>query len=64
MVQVESLALPHLSEYPLYLALFKDVKNAPFLRQQLLAGNTDFEYTFLDASVVRMFLLVSTLNSY
>ncbi|TVY42715.1 EKC/KEOPS complex subunit, partial [Lachnellula subtilissima] len=27
-------------------------KNAPFLQQQLLAGNTDFEYAFIDASVI------------
>ena len=29
--------------------MFKEVKNASFLRQQLLNGNTEFEYAFLDA---------------
>ena len=32
--------------------MFENVQNAPFLRQQLLDGNTDFEYAFLDASVL------------
>lgn len=49
---LETITLPHLSQYPLYVALFKDVKNAPFLRKQLLDGNEDFEYAFLDAQVV------------
>ncbi|KAI4836038.1 CGI-121-domain-containing protein [Aureobasidium sp. EXF-8845] len=48
----ETIALPHLPQYPLCVGLFKNVKNASFLRQQLLAGNADFEYAFLDASVV------------
>lgn len=38
----------------IFAALFTDVKNAPFLRQQLVAGNTDFEYAFIDASMVRL----------
>ena len=44
--------LPHLPDHQLHVCLFKDVKNAAFLRQQLLNGNTDFEYAFLDASVL------------
>ncbi|KAI4735803.1 CGI-121-domain-containing protein [Aureobasidium sp. EXF-12298] len=52
MSTLETIALPHLPQYPLCVGLFKDVKNASFLRQQLLAGNADFEYAFLDASVV------------
>ncbi|KAI4720210.1 CGI-121-domain-containing protein [Aureobasidium sp. EXF-10727] len=52
MSTLETIALPHLPQYPLCVGLFKNVKNASFLRQQLLAGNADFEYAFLDASVV------------
>ena len=36
----------------LHVALYRDVKNAAFLKQQLLDGNTDFEYAFIDASMV------------
>lgn len=46
------LHLPHLGEYSVHVSLFKDVENATFLRQQLILGNTDFEYAFLDASKV------------
>lgn len=53
MSTLEVIALPHLQQYPLCVGLWKNVKNASFLRQQLLAGNADFEYAFLDASVVR-----------
>lgn len=50
---MEMINLPHLpSGYELHACLFGDVKNAPFLRQQLLEGNSDFEYAFLDASVL------------
>lgn len=53
MSTLEVTTLPHLPQYPLCVGLWKNVKNASFLRQQLLAGNADFEYAFLDASVVR-----------
>jgi EKC/KEOPS complex subunit CGI121/TPRKB len=36
-----------------YVALYRDVQNAAFLRQQLLSGNKEFEYAFIDASMVR-----------
>ncbi|KAK5165866.1 uncharacterized protein LTR77_008789 [Saxophila tyrrhenica] len=49
---MESITLPHLLDHPLRVCLFKHVQNATFLRQQLLDGNTDFEYAFLDASVL------------
>ncbi|KAH0377768.1 CGI-121-domain-containing protein, partial [Aureobasidium melanogenum] len=52
MSTLEAIALPHLPQHHLCVGLFKNVKNAAFLRQQLLAGNADFEYAFLDASVV------------
>lgn len=49
---METVTLPHLPNTPIQLCLFKNVQNAAFLRQQLLDGNTDFEYAFLDASVL------------
>lgn len=49
---MEIVQLPHLLQHPLRIMLFQDVKNAPFLRQQLLDGNTDFEYAFLDAGLL------------
>ena len=49
---MEIILLPHLPDHPLRMCLFKDVKNALFLRQQLLQGNTKFEYAFLDASAL------------
>lgn len=49
---METVQLPHLSQHPLRIGLFKDVKNAAFLREQLLKGNADFEYAFLDAAAV------------
>lgn len=46
----------HLSHMPpelaLHVALYANVKNAAFLRQQLLDGNADFEYAFIDASMI------------
>jgi len=38
--------------HEVHIAAFKDVTNASFLRDQLLAGNTDFEYAFVDARTV------------
>lgn len=50
---LESFDLEHLpAGYTIHVALFKDVTNVGFLHQQLLAGNTEFEYAFIDASVV------------
>ncbi|KAK2595332.1 hypothetical protein QQS21_006932 [Conoideocrella luteorostrata] len=40
------------SSYTVYLALYRDISNAAFLHQQLLDRNADFEYAFIDASVV------------
>ncbi|KAF9885715.1 hypothetical protein FE257_012600 [Aspergillus nanangensis] len=48
---VETLNLSHLP-LPVHLALFQDVHNAPFLRQQLISGNSDFEYALIDASMI------------
>jgi hypothetical protein len=49
---METITLPHLPDSPIQVCLFNNVQNAAFLRQQLLEGNTDFEYAFLDASVL------------
>ena len=49
---METITLPHLPDSPIQACLFKNVQNAASLRQQLLEGNTDFEYAFLDASVL------------
>ena len=50
---LESIDLPHLpSTMPVHVAIYRDVQNAPFLRQQLISGNSDFEYAFIDASMV------------
>ena len=50
---LESIDLEHVpASHTLHIGLFRNVKNASFLHQQLLAGNTDFEYAFVDASVV------------
>lgn len=49
----EIVQLEHVpSSYRIHLALFRNVKNAGFLHQQLLARNADFEYAFIDASTV------------
>ncbi|KAI9924777.1 hypothetical protein ASPWEDRAFT_40653 [Aspergillus wentii DTO 134E9] len=52
-MSLETINLPHLpSSSPVHVALYRDLQNAPALRQQLLAGNADFEYAFIDASMV------------
>lgn len=52
MAAVQTIVLPHLSHAPVHVALFKDVKNAVYLRRQLLEGNQAFEYAFLDATAL------------
>ncbi|SPO02581.1 probable Protein CGI121 [Cephalotrichum gorgonifer] len=50
---MESITLEHLpATHTLHLALFTNVTNAAELHSHLLARNTDFEYTFIDASVI------------
>lgn len=49
---METISLPHLPQHPLRLGVFQNVKNASFLRKQLLEGNSDFEYAFLDAAAI------------
>jgi EKC/KEOPS complex subunit CGI121/TPRKB len=56
MALLQSFNLEHLpSDYTIHIALFRNLKNAAFLHQQLLAGNTDFEYALIDASIVSSF---------
>lgn len=51
---VETIHLSHMPpELAVFVALYTDVENASFLKDQLLAGNADFEYAFIDASMVR-----------
>ncbi|CAF9943031.1 MAG: hypothetical protein ALECFALPRED_010449 [Alectoria fallacina] len=53
---VQSLTLAHLPpDLAVHVALYTDVQNAPFLRDQLLRGNPDHEYALIDASVVPVF---------
>ncbi|KAH8626656.1 hypothetical protein IG631_18674 [Alternaria alternata] len=52
MASVRTFSLPHYEAYPVHVALFKDVKNASFLRRQLLEANPDYDYAFLDASMI------------
>lgn len=50
---LETIHLEHTpSTLNVHVALYRNVKNAGFLHQQLLAGNTEFEYAFVDAGVV------------
>ncbi|KAL8701724.1 MAG: hypothetical protein Q9201_004756 [Fulgogasparrea decipioides] len=53
MSQLKTLHLAHVhNDYSVHVALFDHVKNAAFLQQQLLEGNSAFEYAFIDASVI------------
>ncbi|KAI0466687.1 kinase binding protein CGI-121-domain-containing protein [Xylaria cf. heliscus] len=50
---LESLQLEHVpATHSVHVAVFRDVENAAFLHQQLLARNADFEYALIDASVI------------
>lgn len=50
---METIQLPHLPEtHSLHAILFQDIENTAYLKQQLLEGNTDYEYAFLDTSVL------------
>ncbi|PHH93062.1 hypothetical protein CDD83_1764 [Cordyceps sp. RAO-2017] len=52
-MSLETVRLEHLPDsHAVHLALFRDVQNAAFLHQQLLDRNADFEYGFIDASVI------------
>lgn len=53
MSALETLHLEHTpASVSVHIALYRDLQNAAFLRQQLLSGNTDFEYALIDATSV------------
>ncbi|KAJ5468359.1 hypothetical protein N7475_006111 [Penicillium sp. IBT 31633x] len=49
---LETINLPHIPSLPVHIALYRDVQNAASLKGQLLAGQKEFEYAFIDASMV------------
>ncbi|KAI9759907.1 MAG: 5'-flap endonuclease [Chaenotheca gracillima] len=50
---VQTFALEHIpSDRPVHVGLFRHVRNSASLKQQLLAGNPEYEYAFIDASVI------------
>lgn len=51
--RLQTLHLEHLPPtHGVHVAVFRNVRNAPFLHRQLLEGNTEFQYAFVDAAVV------------
>ncbi|KAL3474228.1 kinase binding protein CGI-121-domain-containing protein [Aspergillus californicus] len=48
---LETIHLPHLP-LAVHAALYKEVQNASYLREQLLSANAEFEYAFIDASMI------------
>lgn len=53
-MELETVKLEHVpARFAVHLALFRNVENADFLHKQLLSRNSDFEYGFVDASIVR-----------
>ncbi|KAI0975307.1 kinase binding protein CGI-121-domain-containing protein [Xylaria arbuscula] len=50
---LETLQLEHVpASHSVHVAVFRDVENAAFLHQQLLARNAEFEYALIDASII------------
>jgi EKC/KEOPS complex subunit CGI121/TPRKB len=49
---LETIHVSHLP-LPVHIGLYKDLRNAPSLRKELLSQNSDFEYAFIDATMVR-----------
>lgn len=54
---LETINLPHIPSLPVHIALYRDVQNAASLKGQLLAGQKEFEYAFIDASMVCLCVL-------
>ena len=58
---METIRLEHVPlDLPIHVALFREVQNASFLKHQLLARNQDYEYAFIDAKIVRDWVLPTT----
>jgi EKC/KEOPS complex subunit CGI121/TPRKB len=52
-MMLEAVQFPHFPpSLTIYVSLYTSLQNARFLRQQLLAGNREFEYAFIDANMV------------
>lgn len=50
---LETLQIEHVpSDHHVYAALFRHVQNVDFLQAQLIGKNPEFEYAFIDASVL------------
>ncbi|KAG9240860.1 kinase binding protein CGI-121-domain-containing protein [Calycina marina] len=50
---LQTISLEHLpADYVVHIAVYREVKNSSSLQEQLLAGNTEFEYALIDASVI------------
>lgn len=50
---LETLHIEHVpADHHIYGALFRDVQNVDFLQAQLIGKNPEFEYAFIDASVI------------
>ncbi|CAD6505243.1 BgTH12-00735 [Blumeria graminis f. sp. triticale] len=50
---LQTITLSHTpSSHSVHVALYRNVKNSAFLEQQLLGGNSDYEYAFIDARVI------------
>ncbi|CAG8055296.1 unnamed protein product [Penicillium salamii] len=48
---LETINLPHLPSLPVHVAVYRNVQNTAFLKSQLLAGQPEYEYAFIDASM-------------
>lgn len=52
-MMLQTFQLSHLPpSLAVHVALFRGLRNATYLRQQLLNGKSEFEYALIDASVV------------
>lgn len=61
---LETLRLEHVPEtHSVHVAVFRDVANAAFLHQQLLARNLEFEYALIDAGVVCTYIYITPISS-